>query len=207
MGAAAVVSPLEQGLSQHPNLFVAVRRLALKRFPIEAEAEDFACTAIEKAIEKSRETGKPQPPPDPPRLYLLYVGSFVNTQVSNAFRAEKRHPRVDVDPADEKRGLRGATSDAASVLEEMHHEERRVPRMLSEVRAWLAAEPERDAVPLQVLDWVEQGVGDSEELARNIGCSPDDISKARRRLRDVGKLVKARVLAEEEAQAPQEKAS
>jgi DNA-directed RNA polymerase specialized sigma24 family protein len=187
-------STLEQALTTDAHLRDAILALARKRTRSDADAEDLAQNATFNAIRRSRATGQPPPPPELKRC-LLFVGSYLNGQTSNARRGENRHPRADRDVYDPRTNT--ATSKDALDLQGEHRERLIDEQMERELLAILDAEDAavghiaRSMIELSVTEEIRTNTA----FAKRIGCSLKELLKARERMKVHAPQVRARVQA------------
>ena len=193
-------TPLEHALTKDAKLRGAILQMARKQARTHDEAKDFAQEAMLRAIQRSRETGEPPPPPEF-RKFLFFVGTVFSRFGYNARRADRRHPQAELDVADTKPAI--GLAHSPDRIHEDRNEERLRQRMDKELREVLAAQDEKSRrIALRMLELCdERGMHGIDDFVAAIRCSSEDIHNARKCLAHHGRRVWQRILTEEGAPA------
>jgi DNA-directed RNA polymerase specialized sigma24 family protein len=189
-------SALERALAGDAELRRHLQHAASRHTRTEQDAEDLCQTAFVDAIRRARRTGEPKPPV----TFFQFVGSILNSLGATRRRSLRRRPEP-VAYEEERSGVVAAAPDPERALTD-HGEMRDRDRLERELRAYMATEAgEEGRVPLGLLEWADRGVTKNAEFAEKVGCSVEEVLRAKKRIGRHGARIRRQILAEQGAVA------
>ncbi len=168
----AAPMPLADVLRNHRHIAESLLCAAQRHARSPHDAEDLFQETIRVGL------GRPNPP-DPADLVTVrrFFGSILNSLGANRRRAARRHAaqEYDDDASPPSGGMLVANPERALLERE---EQLARLALKTALRAALAEE----SVARQMFDLVDAGVRGSGEIALRLGCSVEDVYRARRRI-------------------------